>query len=202
LKRKGILIVISAASGTGKTSLRRRLLETLSNTERSISYTTRKPRGDEVHGRDYYFVDDREFDRMIGANELIEWAEVFGYRYGTGLKAVRDQLAGGCDVLLDIDVQGGAQIKDLIPDALLIFLLPPSMAELRRRLVNRATDAPEVIELRLAKAKDEIAQCRRYDFLVVNDDFDRAAADMRAIILASRMRVNRPDEVVEALLGS
>jgi guanylate kinase len=202
VSRRGILIVISAASGTGKTSLRRHLLETLTNAERSISYTTRKPRGDEIHGREYFFVDDQEFDRMIVANEFIEYAEVFGHRYGTGLKAVKDQLATGVDVLLDIDVQGGAQIKELVKDAVMIFLLPPSMAELRRRLVNRATDAPEVIERRLANAKLEIAQSRRYDFLVINDDFDRAAADMRAIIQASRMQVNRPDDLVEALLSS
>jgi guanylate kinase len=196
------LIVISAASGTGKTSLRKKLLETLSNAERSISYTTRKPRGDEIQGREYYFIDDQEFDRMIAAHEFIEWAEVFGHRYGTGLKAVQQQLTTGVDVLLDIDVQGGARIKDLKPDALMIFLLPPSMAELRRRLVNRATDAPEVIELRLANAKLEIAQSKLYDFLVVNDDFERAAADMRAIIQASRMGLNRPDELVEQLLSS
>jgi guanylate kinase len=200
--RRGILIVISAASGTGKTSLRRHLLETLSHAERSISYTTRKARGDEVDGRDYHFIDDQEFMRMVEAKEFIEWAQVFGHRYGTGVKAVREQLEGGVDVLLDIDVQGGAQIKELFPEALLIFLLPPSMDELRRRLVNRATDAPEVIELRLAKARHEIAQCHLYDFLVLNDDFDRAAADMRAIILASRMRVNRPDDLVDSLLSS
>src|SRR5262249_46372612 len=99
----------------------------LSEAQRSISYTTRSPRGDEVHGRDYYFIDDGEFDRMIAQNEFIECAEVFGHRYGTGLKAVKEQLGGGVDVLLDIDVQGGAQIKQRIPDALLIFLLPPSM---------------------------------------------------------------------------
>lgn len=202
MARKGILIVISAASGTGKTSLRKKLLETLSNAERSISYTTRKPRGDEIDGREYYFIDDQEFERMITAQEFIEFAEVFGHRYGTGLKAVQEQLATGVDVLLDIDVQGGALIKALKPDAIMIFLLPPSMAELRRRLVNRATDAPEVIERRLSNAKVEIAQARRYDFLVINDDFERAAADMRAIIQASRMRVNRPDDLVEALLSS
>jgi guanylate kinase len=202
VSRKGIPIVISAASGTGKTSLRKKLLETLSNAERSISYTTRKPRGDEVHGRDYYFIEDHEFDRMIGAHEFIEWAEVFGCRYGTGLKAVEQQLDRGVDVLLDIDVQGGAQIKEIWPEALLIFLLPPSMDELRRRLVNRATDAPEVIALRLANAKVEIAQSRLYDFLVVNDDFERAAADMRAIIQASRMRLNRPDDLVDQLLST
>lgn len=202
MPRKGILIVISAASGTGKTSLRRRLLETLSNTARSISYTTRKPRGDEVHARDYFFVDDVEFSRMVENGEFIEWAEVFGYRYGTSLRSVLHQLASGVDVLLDIDVQGGAQIREKVPEALLIFLLPPSLDELRRRLLNRATDAPEVIEHRLAKAKVEIAQSRRYDYLVVNDDFEKAAADMRAIILAARMRLNRPDDLVTTLLES
>lgn len=202
MKKKGILIVISAASGTGKTSLRRRLLETLSNTERSISFTTRAPRGEEVHGRDYSFVDDAEFQRMIDRGDFIEWAEVYGYRYGTAWSMVRHQLESGVDVLLDIDVQGGQQIKAMMPEALLIFVLPPSMTELRRRLVNRATDAPEVIERRLAKAKDELRVSRIYDYLVVNEDFDRAASEMRAIILAARLRVNRPDDLVETLLAS
>jgi guanylate kinase len=199
--RIGIPIVISAASGTGKTSLCNRLLQTLNQTARSISYTTRAPRGHEIDGRDYHFVDAAEFQRMIDTNELIEWAEVFGNRYGTGQKAVEKQLEGGVDVLLDIDVQGGSQIRDRFPDALLIFLLPPSMDELRRRLVNRAEDAPEVIEGRLAKARDEIAQCIRYDYLVVNDEFDQAALDLRAVIRSHRLRRNRPDVLVEALLG-
>jgi guanylate kinase len=198
--RKGLLIVISAASGTGKTSLRQRLLETLSNTARSISYTTRKPRGEEAHGVHYYFIDDPTFDRMIQAGEFIEYAEVFGFRYGTSIKTVLEQLASGVDVLLDIDVQGGAQIKQRIPDALLIFLLPPSMDELRRRLINRATDAPEVIERRLIKARDEIRASQRYDYLVVNDDFEKAASDLRAIIHAARMKANRPEDLVRALV--
>jgi guanylate kinase len=202
VQKKGILIVISAASGTGKTSLRRRLFETLSNTERSISFTTRAPRGEEVHGRDYSFVDDAEFQRMIDRGDFIEWAEVYGYRYGTAWSMVRHQLESGVDVLLDIDVQGGQQIKATMPEALLIFVLPPSMTELRRRLVNRATDAPEVIERRLAKAKDELRTSRIYDYLVVNEEFDRAASEMRAIILAARLRVNRPDDLVETLLSS
>lgn len=201
MARQGILIVISAASGTGKTSLRRRLLETLSNTARSISYTTRDPRGDESHGRDYYFVDEPTFDRMLANNELLEWAEVFGYRYGTGLKAVREQLASGVDVLLDIDVQGGAQIKNRMPEALLMFLLPPSMEELRRRLVNRATDTPEVIERRLQQARTEIEQSKLYDYLIVNDEFETAAADMRAVIHAERMYIDRPEALVRTLVA-
>jgi guanylate kinase len=156
-----------------------------------------------VHGRDYYFVDDEEFDRMLKKKEFLEWAEVFGNRYGTGIANIKQQLASGVDVLLDIDVQGGATIKNELPDdSLLIFVLPPSMEELRRRLVNRATDAPEIIEQRLKKAREEIAQSERYDYLVVNDDFERAAADMRAIIQAHRMAANRPDDLVRTLLVS
>ena len=201
MKRVGIPIVISAASGTGKTSLCLRLLATLSATERSISFTTRAPRGDERDARDYHFVDDAEFDRMIAAGEFIEWAQVFDYRYGTGLSAVQAQLASGVDVLLDIDVQGGAQIRTQLPDALLIFLLPPSMDELKRRLKNRATDAPDVIQRRLADARTEIRQSKQYDYLVVNDDFDRAAMEVRSIVRAHRIRGNPPAELVGALVG-
>ncbi|MGF1511911.1 MAG: guanylate kinase [Myxococcota bacterium] len=197
--KRGMPIVISAASGTGKTSLCRRLLDTLSHTTRSISYTTRSPRGEERDGRDYHFIRDDEFDLMIERNAFIEWAKVFDHRYGTGLDAVEAQLERGLDVLLDIDVQGGAQIRDRLPDALLVFLLPPSMEELKRRLVNRGTDGPDVVTLRLEKARGEIAQARDYDFIIVNDDFDQAAADLRAIIRVQRMRLNRPLELLEQL---
>ncbi len=198
---RGFPIVVSAASGTGKTSLCRTLLGTLNGVTRSISYTTRRPRGDEVNGRDYYFVPDAEFERMIRDKELIEWAEVFGQKYGTGFSAVEQQLDRGLDVFLDIDVQGGGQISDRFPDALLIFLLPPSMEELRRRLVNRATDSLDQIDRRLSEAQGEIRQSQRYDYLVVNDDFERAAADMRAIITAARLRRGRQQAHVQALLG-
>jgi len=200
MKRVGIPIVISAASGTGKTSLCKRLLATLSSTARSISFTTRKPRGEEVHGRDYYFISDAEFDQMIAAGEFIEWAEVFGNRYGTGLSAVKQLLDAGVDVLLDIDVQGGAQIRQKLPGALLIFLLPPSMPELRRRLINRAEDSPDVVARRLQKARSEVAQSGPYEYLVVNDDFEQAALDLRAIIRSHRLLRNRPVTLVETLL--
>lgn len=202
MKRTGIPIVISAASGTGKTSLCKALLKTLSHTARSISYTTRAARGGEVDGVDYHFVDDAQFDRMIAEDAFVEWAQVFDHRYGTGLSSVREQLSGGVDVLLDIDVQGGAQIRNKLPEALLIFLLPPSMAELRRRLVNRAEDAPDVIEQRLAEAKAEIEASSVYDYLVVNDEFEQAAIDLRAIVRAHRLRQNRPRGLVEELLGT
>lgn len=201
MSRIGIPIVISAASGTGKTSLCLRLLETLSHISRSISYTTRAPRGEEADGRDYHFVDEATFDRMVGDGEFIEWARVFERRYGTGYQAVQRQLEGGVDVLLDIDVQGGSQIKERLPDALTIFLLPPSMEELRRRLVNRATDAEEAVARRLAEARVEIRQGMTYDFLVVNDDFEQAAADLRAIVRTHRLQKNRPVGLVEELLA-
>lgn len=202
MQRRGFPIVISAASGTGKTSLCRRLLQTMSHTARSISYTTRAPRGDEVDGRDYHFVDGATFDRMIARNEFIEWAQVFEHRYGTGFKAVQEQLESGVDVLLDIDVQGGSQIRERMPDALLVFLLPPSMAELRRRLVNRATDAPDVIETRLAEARTEIREAANYEYLVVNDDFEQAAVDLRAIVRARRLQRNRRNDLLQRLLGA
>lgn len=199
MKRRGIPIVISAASGTGKTSLCKRLLETLSHTARSISYTTRPPRGEEVHGRDYFFVDGATFDQMVADGEFIEWAEVFGRRYGTSFSAVQDQLDQGVDVLLDIDVQGGMQVRERLEHALLIFLLPPSMDELKRRLINRAEDAPDVIARRLQEAKNEIRASKDYDYLVVNDDFDQAATDLRAIVRTHRLRRNRRDDLVSAL---
>jgi guanylate kinase len=202
LKRKGLPIVVSAASGTGKTSLCIQLLETLTHVTRSISYTTRAPRGNEVHGRDYYFIERDEFDRMVAADEFIEWAEVFGNRYGTALKTVEEQLEQGLDVLLDIDVQGGKQLRRRLPQSVLIFLLPPSMDELRRRLVNRATESPDAIERRLREARAEIAQCDVYDYLVVNDDFEKAAADLRAIVTASRLKASHPASLVEDLLRS
>ncbi len=200
MARIGLPIVISAPSGTGKTSLCLRLLQTLSHVERSISHTTRSPRRGESNGRDYYFIDDTEFDLMVARDEFLEWARVFEHRYGTGLAATQDKLQRGVDVLLDIDVQGGKQIRDRLPDAVLIFVLPPSMAELRRRLNNRATDDEGTIERRLAEAKDEVRQAQDYDYLLVNDDFDQAALELRGIIRAHRLRRNRPDDLVRALL--
>ncbi|MBK8012878.1 MAG: guanylate kinase [Deltaproteobacteria bacterium] len=200
--RRGLPIVVSAASGTGKTSLCRALLKTLSNVSSSISYTTREPRGEEVHGREYYFVDDATFDRMIGAREFVEWAEVFGRRYGTAFHTVEEQLDAGTDVLLDIDVQGGAQIRDRVAGAVLIFLLPPSMDELRRRLTNRAEDSPCDIERRLAEAKEEILASAPYDYLLINDDFDEALSTLRSVIRAERLRRSRPSDLVQRLLSS
>ena len=202
----GVPIVVSAASGTGKTSLCRRLLETLPSIEVSVSFTTRAPRGDEQDGREYHFTDRSTFEAMAAEGELVEWAEVFGNLYGTAERTIRAQIERGVDVLLDIDLQGGLQIRERFPEASLIFLLPPSMEELRRRLEGRGTDAPDVVERRLQDARAEIAQCRSYDYLVVNDDFDAAASTLRAIVIAARSRADRshavPAELLEAVEGA
>lgn len=153
-----------------------------------------------MHGRDYYFVSPQVFAEMVEAGEFIEWAEVFGNRYGTAVSAVQAQLDEGVDVLLDIDVQGGQQVRDKLEHALLVFLLPPSASELRRRLVNRAEDAPSVIEKRLTEARDEIRRSDQYEYLVVNDEFEQAATDLRAIIKAHRAKRNRPQALVDELL--
>lgn len=194
-------IVISAASGTGKSSLCRRLLETLPGVEASISYTSRPPRGQERHGEHYHFVDAPAFRRMIDAGELIEWAEVFGNLYGTGLEAIQAQRAGGCDVLLDIDVQGGLQLKARLPETVLVFLLPPSLAELRRRLEHRGEDSPEAIDRRLAEAKREIAAAVDYEYLIVNDDFDHAALELRSVVRAARLRPRDPAALLAPFLA-
>ena len=203
MNRRGLLVVISSPSGAGKTTLCRKLMDEFPALKFSVSYTTRTARAGERNGVDYNFVDGETFDRMVAQGDFAEWAEVHGNRYGTTVDAVRQALDGGRDVLFDIDYQGGRQIKARFGrEAILVFVLPPSLEELERRLRTRATDAPEVIERRLAKAKEEIAQSRLYEYLVVNDEFDKAAADMRAIIQATSMRVNRPEELVRGLLSS
>ena len=201
MSRRGIPIVISAASGTGKTSLCLQLLNSLSGVVRSISYTTRPPRGEEVDGRDYHFVSEKTFDEMIEAKRFVEWAQVFQHRYGTGFEGVQEQLSTRVDVLLDIDVQGGLQIRERFENSLLIFLLPPSMAELHRRLVNRNENAPDEIAQRLEEARQEIAFAEQYDYLIVNDDFDVAAQKLRYVIRARRIANNRKEKLIGQLLG-
>ncbi|HUU00310.1 MAG TPA: guanylate kinase [Myxococcota bacterium] len=178
---KGRLVVISAPSGTGKSTVCRRLRAAHDDIAVSVSYTTRAPRGSERDGAEYHFVDDACFDRMIEAGEFLEWAEVFGKRYGSGRADVDQLLAEGKDVLFDIDVQGGAQIKEAVPEAVLIFLLPPSMDELIRRLNLRGTESAAQMRKRLQKAVWELEQSGQYDYLVVNDDLDRALARVNSI---------------------
>lgn len=185
----GNLYVVAAPSGTGKSSLVKALLEVDSHMELSVSHTTRAPRGQEVHGREYYFVGNDEFDRMVEQNAFIEWAHVHSNRYGTSRKAIKDKIAAGADIVLEIDYQGAIQVKRQFPNAVLIFILPPSWPELRARLMRRAEDSEEVIELRLKNAAEEVAQVDKFDFVIINELFERALFDLKAIAHAQRLKV-------------
>jgi guanylate kinase len=185
--RRGILIVLAGPSGVGKGSVSTRLADrSAGRILRSVSATTRAPRALEVNHVDYHFVDDAEFDRMIRDRELLEWAEIVGHRSGTPRAFVEEHRAAGTDVLLEIDVQGARQIRSLVPDAVLVFLEPPSMEELERRLRGRGTESEERIRKRLETAAWEVDQRHWFDHVVVNDDVKRAATEVAAIIEASR----------------
>lgn len=186
----GNLYVVAAPSGTGKSSLVKALLEVDARMELSVSHTTRAPRGQEVHGREYYFVSHDEFDRMVHADAFVEWAQVHGNRYGTSRKAIEDKIAAGADIVLEIDYQGAIQIKQQFPNAVLIFILPPSWPELRARLMRRAEDSEEVIELRMRNAAEEVAHVGKFDFVIINELFERALFDLKAIAHAQRLKVS------------
>jgi guanylate kinase len=186
----GNLFVVAAPSGTGKSSLVKALLEVDARMELSVSHTTRAPRGQEMHGRDYYFVSNEEFDRMVAHNAFVEWAHVHSNRYGTSRKAIEDKIAAGADIVLEIDYQGALQIKRQFANAVLIFILPPSWPELRARLMRRAEDSEETIELRLKNAAEEVAHVGQFDFVIINELFERALFDLKAIAHAQRLKVS------------
>jgi guanylate kinase len=187
----GILFIISAPSGGGKTSLVKALLEAESEVRLSVSYTTRPPRPGEVNGRDYHFLSPGQFERMLEAGEFLESAVIYGYHYGTSRKWIESELARGRDVLLEIDWQGARQVRQVIPEGVSIFVLPPSHEVLEARLKGRAQDSAETITRRLAAAREEIGHVREYDYVIINDDFNRAALDLRSIIRAERLRLPR-----------
>ena len=184
----GNLFVVAAPSGAGKSSLVKALLELDSLVQPSVSHTTRPPRGQEKHGRVYFFVPPEEFDTMVLAGGFVEWAHVHGQRYGTSRKAIEERIAQGADVILEIDFQGALQIKRIFANAVLIFILPPSWEELRSRLEQRGEDSPEVIELRLKNAAVEMTQAREFDFVIINELFERALFDLKAIVHAQRLK--------------
>ena len=184
----GNLFVVAAPSGAGKSSLVKALLELDSHVQPSVSHTTRAPRGQEKHGREYFFVSEQEFDAMVQATAFVEWAHVHNHRYGTSKKAIEDRMSQGADVILEIDFQGAIQIKRLFSNAISIFILPPSWEELRSRLERRGEDSPEVIELRLNNAAIEVAQVQQFDFVIINELFDRALFDLKAIVHSQRLK--------------
>jgi guanylate kinase len=186
----GNLFVVAAPSGAGKSSLVKALMELDSRVQPSVSHTTRAPRGQEKHGREYFFVSPQEFDAMVQADAFVEWAHVHGERYGTSRHAIEERISQGADVILEIDFQGAIQIKKVFANAICIFILPPSWEELRSRLERRAEDSAETIELRLKNAAIEVAQVDKFDFVIINELFDRALFDLKAIVHAQRLKVS------------
>lgn len=196
-KRRGQLIVLSGPSGVGKSTVIAELLGQRENIYFSVSYTTRGPRVGEQDGVNYNFVGRQEFERMIAQGELLEYAEYVDNYYGTSLKLIRDKLEAGVDVLLDIEVQGAAKVRKRVPDAIFIFIIPPSFEELSRRLHRRNTDNDEVIEGRLKKAKMEFKEIPNYDYLVINDKVSNAVEEIEAILTASECRVEHRKTILK-----
>lgn len=188
---KGIIFVISAPSGTGKTTILKELMAEMSDIAFSISHTTRSPRQGEQDGVDYYFVDKEEFINIEKKGDFLEWAEVHGNYYGTSLSGINHQLTKGLDVFLDIDVQGARQVREKITDKCTIFIVPPSWEEQEKRLVDRNTDSEEIIKTRLLNARREMADEAAYDYLIVNDKLDEAITSLKSIIIAERCRRRR-----------
>lgn len=189
--RRGILFIISAPSGTGKTTLCKQLTANLPGLWHSVSYTTRKPRPGEAHGHDYFFIGEETFREMIARNEFVEWAHVYGHLYGTPWKSLNEKIDQGVDVLLEIDVQGAMQVKKRFEDSVSIFILPPSMTVLRARLQTRASDTAEEIQRRLHKVKEEVWSYREYAYIVRNEDLGRSLRDLESIFWSERLKTKR-----------
>jgi guanylate kinase len=202
----GNLYIVAAPSGGGKTSLVRHLIETLDSIEVSVSHTTRAMRPGEKNGIDYFFVSEEEFINMIDNNAFVEHARVFNHLYGTSIAQIAERLVQGIDVVLDIDWQGAEQIRHSFPDAVSVFIIPPSLDELKSRLMNRRQDRDEVISERMKKAQDELSHYSEFDYLIVNDNFEHAASELEVIIIANRLRmerqVNKQAKLLSFLLSS
>lgn len=201
-EREGILFVISAPSGAGKTTLCKEIIDFFQSLRHSVSYTTRPQRPGEQDGIDYHFVTRTVFDAMVAQGAFAEWAEVHGNRYGTAIETLERFRAEGRDVLLDIDCQGARQLKRSYREGVFIFVLPPSLTELQRRLHGRNTDSPEVIARRIANARDEIREAVWYDYLVINDDFSQAFSELKSIVLAEGCRTSRRQAKISRILES
>jgi guanylate kinase len=197
----GMLIVVSSPSGGGKGTLIDRVLKTVPGVSYSVSYTTRGPRPGEQNGREYFFVSPAEFEAMLGRGELLEWANVYGYLYGTSRAQVDRERAAGHDIILEIDVQGAASIRHLVADEVTVFILPPSFELLRKRLVARGTDSPTDLERRLRGAPAEVEQYQDFQYVILNDDINRASAQLASVIYAERARRQRQEDRLKGALS-
>src|SRR2546423_6627133 len=197
---RGTLFVVSSPSGGGKGTIIRHVLEVVENLSYSVSYTTRAPRLGEVGGREYFFVSRETFEEMIDAGEFLEWACVHGNLYGTAKRQILQETSSGKDILLEVDVQGAASVRQLLMDSVSIFILPPSYRVLRERLLARGTDTAEELELRLRNAPDELGQYSAFDYVIINDEIERAAHQLASIIYAERARCVRQDSVVREVI--
>ena len=199
---RGNIYIVSAPSGSGKTTLLQHLIENFDDLIFSVSYTTRRPRGHEKDGVEYFFIERDEFLRMIDAEDFLEWAEYHGNLYGTSRRFVEDSIAAGNDVILDIDVQGARQIKEKVADAVTIFLMPPSFAELERRLKERRLEDDETIRMRLAIAKTEITRYRDYDYIVVNDKLEESVSLFDAVVRSGWAKPERQEGRIRKIIDS
>jgi guanylate kinase len=197
---RGTLFVVSSPSGGGKGTLIRHVLDVVPNLSYSVSYTTRAPRSGEVDGREYFFVSRETFEEMVGAGEFLEWACVHGNFYGTAKNQIVAETAAGSDIILEVDVQGAASVRQLLMDSVSIFILPPSHEVLRQRLLARGTDTPEELEVRLRNAPEELRQYSAFDYVIINDEVDRAAAQLASIIYAERARCMRQESLVREVI--
>lgn len=197
---RGVLYVVSSPSGGGKGTLIRRVLDVVPDLSYSVSYTTRGPRNGELNGREYFFVDRKRFEEMIAAGEFLEWANVHGNLYGTARRQVADEVVAGTDIVLEVDVQGAASVKRLGLDSVSIFILPPSLETLRERLTARGTDTPEELSVRLRNAPEELNHYATFDYVIFNDDVERAVGQLAAIISAERARRSRQQILINDVI--
>ena len=193
---RGTLFVVSSPSGGGKGTIIRHVLEVVENLSYSVSYTTRAPRLGEVNGREYFFVSREIFDEMVAAGEFLEWACVHGNFYGTAKRQIAEETAAGLDIILEVDVQGAASVRQLLMDSVSIFILPPSPEVLRQRLLARGTDSPEELEIRLRNAPEELKQYSAFDYVIINDEIKKAVHQLASIIYAERARCMRQESLV------
>ena len=197
---RGTLFVVSSPSGGGKGTIIRHVLEVVENLSYSVSYTTRAPRPGEINGREYFFVSRNNFDEMVAAGEFLEWACVHGNFYGTAKRQIADQTAAGLDIILEVDVQGAASVRQLLMDSVSVFILPPSREVLRQRLIARGTDTPEQLAVRLRNAPEELKQYSAFDYVIINDEIEKAVGQLASIVHAERARCVRQEGLVREVM--